>query len=146
MTQVAFHFNAPDKLQYACRVARKVLRHEQRLVITGAPDTLAYLDELLWQLTPQDFIAHCTAHASEELLDASPVLLLTDLRQARHHQVLLNVGDTVPTGFEAFDRLIEVVSTHDETDRLHARDRWRVYSSQGYAIVRHDLTIHKDAE
>ncbi len=145
MTQVAFHFNVPDKLHYVCRVARKVLRHGQRLVITGPPDTLAHLDELLWQLTRQDFIAHCTAQASEELLAASPVLLLTDLSQTRHHQVLLNLGDTIPVGFEKFERLIEVVSADDETDRQHARTRWRGYSSQGYDIVRHDLTLHKDA-
>ncbi|GAB3363392.1 MULTISPECIES: DNA polymerase III subunit chi [Giesbergeria] len=139
MTQIAFHFNAPDKLAYACRVARKALRHEQRLVITAPPDILAELDPMLWQWAPEEFIAHCGAEASEELLDASPVLLLPDPRQARHHQVLLNLGTTVPAGFEQFERLIEVVSMGDDTDRQHARARWRDYSSQGYAIVRHDL-------
>jgi len=141
MTQIAFHFHAPDKLAYACRVARKVLRHEQRLVITGPADTLALLDDMLWQLAPQDFVAHCRADASEELLAASPVLLLPDPRQARHHQVLLNLGDTVPLGFDTFERLIEVVSATDEYDRQQARARWRDYRARGYDIVRHDLAI-----
>lgn len=145
MTQVAFHFNVPDKLDYVCRVARKALRHEQRLVITGPLRTLTQLDQMLWQLTPQDFLAHCTAQASEELMAASPILLLTDLRQARHHHMLLNLDDTIPSGFEAFERIIEIVSAHDEADRQHARTRWRAYSSQGYDIVRHDIKLHKDA-
>lgn len=141
MTQIAFHFNVPDKLAYACRVARKVLRHEQRLVITGPADTLVQLDELLWQLAPQDFVAHCHADASEELLAASPVLLLPDPRQARHHQVLLNLGDAVPPGFDTFERLMEVVSASDERDRQQARARWNYYRARGYDIVRHDVAI-----
>lgn len=139
MTQIAFHFNAPDKLHYACRVARKAQRQGQRLVITGPAATLAVLDEMLWNLTPQDFIAHCSASASPELLQASPILLTPDARQTpTHRQVLLHVGDSLPAGFEQFERLIEVVST-DEHDRQLARARWRSYQQQGHSIVRHDL-------
>ena len=46
MTEVAFHFNAPDKLAYACRCARKVQRSGARLVIAAPPDTLAALDRM----------------------------------------------------------------------------------------------------
>ncbi|MDR3004056.1 MAG: DNA polymerase III subunit chi, partial [Acidovorax sp.] len=31
MTEVAFHFNAPDKLGYVCRFVRKALRHDARV-------------------------------------------------------------------------------------------------------------------
>lgn len=140
-TQIAFHFNAPDKLYYACRVARKAQRQGQRLVITGPGKTLTLLDEMLWNLTPQDFIAHCSADASAELLEASPILLAPDPRHTPHHrQVLLNLGSTIPTGFEHFERLIEVVSL-DEQDRQQARARWRDYQTSGYTIVRHDLAL-----
>lgn len=141
MTEVAFHFNAPDKLAYACRFARKVQRSGSRLVITGAAETLAGLDRMLWLMTPQDFVAHCLAGADEELMLASPVLLAEDPRSALHHDVLLNLTDAVPEGFGRFDRLVEVVSAHDESDRLQARTRWRHYASRGYAITRHDLVL-----
>lgn len=141
MTEVAFHFNAPDKLAYACRFARKVQRSGSRLVITGAAETLAGLDRMLWLMTPQDFVAHCLAGADEELMLASPVLLAEDPRSALHHDVLLNLTDAVPEGFGRFDRLVEVVSAHDEADRLQARTRWRHYASRGYAITRHDLVL-----
>lgn len=141
MTEVAFHFNAPDKLAYACRFARKVQRSGARLVISAPADTLVALDRMLWALAPQDFVAHCRDDADEELVHASPVLLATDARTAAHHEVLLNLHAGVPEGFGRFDRLVEVVSAQDEADRSDARARWKHYASRGYAITRHDLVL-----
>ena len=141
MTEVAFHFNAPDKLAYACRFARKVQRSGARLVITAPAETLAALDRMLWNLAPQDFVAHCQGDADAELVQASAVLLSHDIRSAPHHEVLLNLNTEVPEGFARFDRLVEVVSAHDEADRGAARARWRHYASRGYAITRHDLVL-----
>lgn len=141
MTEVAFHFNAPDKMAYACRFARKVQRSGSRLLIAAPPDALAVLDRMLWNLAPQDFVAHCLDDADEELVCASPVVLAVDARTAPHHDVLLNLHADVPEGFAQFDRLVEVVSAQDEADRSGARARWRFYASRGYAIVRHDLVL-----
>lgn len=141
MTEVAFHFNAPDKLAYACRFARKAQRSGARLVITAPTEALETLDRMLWALAPQDFVAHCRSDADEELVLASPVLLAVDVRSAAHQEVLLNLHAEVPEGFGRFDRLVEVVSAHDEADRAGARTRWRHYASRGYAITRHDLVL-----
>ena len=72
---------------------------------------------------------------------SSPVLLAVDARSSAHHEVLLNLNTEVPEGFGRFDRLVEVVSAHDEADRAEARSRWRHYASRGYAITRHDLVL-----
>jgi DNA polymerase-3 subunit chi len=144
MTAIAFHFNAPDKLAYACRFARKALRSGARLVIVGPEETLAQIDEMLWQLAPQDFVAHCRADASEELLHASPVLLTPAAQLVPHRELLLNMGSTVPEGYAAFARLVEVVGSKDETDRHQARTRWRHYAAQGHEIERHDV-VHAGA-
>lgn len=141
MTEVAFHFNAPDTLVYACRFARKVQKSGARLVITASADTLAQLDAMLWDMAPHDFVAHCTGQADEELRESSPVLLAEDARQATHHEVLVNLGDTIPVGFGRFDRLVEVVSAHDSSAKANARTRWRHYAARGYAITRHDLVL-----
>lgn len=141
MTEVAFHFNAPDKLAYACRFARKMLRSEHHLVITAAAPVLDALSARLWAMAPQEFLAHGRADSAAEVRAASPVLLLSDPGQSQHHEVLLNLGAEVPVGFERFARVIEVVSAGDEADRQQARQRWRHYSARGYAIVRHDLVL-----
>lgn len=141
MTEVAFHFNAPDKLAYACRFARKVLRSEARLVITGPDAALDQLDRMLWALGPTDFVAHARMNGDEDQVSASPVLLAADPRTSVHYEVLLNLGSSVPEGFAQFGKLIEVVSAQDESDRNAARDRWRHYAGRGYDIVRHDLVL-----
>ncbi|RYF00928.1 MAG: DNA polymerase III subunit chi [Comamonadaceae bacterium] len=141
MTEVAFHFNAPDKLAYACRFARKVLRSDAQLVITGPDEVLNQLDRMLWALGPSDFVAHAHVDGDEDIVQASPVVLASDARKSPHHEVLLNLGQGVPEGFAQFGKLIEVVSAQDEMDRNAARDRWRHYAGRGYEIVRHDLVL-----
>ncbi|MDR6215335.1 DNA polymerase III subunit chi [Paracidovorax wautersii] len=141
MTEVAFHFNAPDKLAYACRFARKVLRSEMRLVIAGPEESLDRLDRMLWALGPSDFVAHARSGGDEDMVAASPVLLTADPRESSHQDVLLNLGHNVPEGFARFQKLVEVVSAHDDADRQAARERWRHYAGRGYEIVRHDLVL-----
>ena len=144
MTEVAFHFNAPDKLAYACRFARKMSRSGRHLVITAGAALLDELSTRLWSLAPQEFLAHARADSPAYVQDASPLLLLSEpsqIAQIAQPQVLLNLGDQVPVGFERFAHLIEVVSASDEWDRHQARSRGRDYIQRGYAIVRHDLVL-----
>lgn len=139
MTEIAFHFNAADKLAYACRLLRKAQGAGSRVVATGEPATLQALDAQLWTFSPLDFVAHCMhERADERLLASTPVLLSGAPQRAPHQQVLVNLGEPVPEGFEAYERLIEVVGS-DESDLRAGRLRWRHYAERGYALTRHDL-------
>ena len=147
MTEISFHFNAPDKLNYACRLLRKTVNAGAKIMVTGSSETLGQLDALLWEISPTDFIAHCFHHDSAAMVAASPVLLgqpaqpetATDpARSALKCSVLVNLGDHVPEGFESFERLAEVVG-NEEDDRVLARQRWKFYASRGYTMTRHDL-------
>lgn len=139
MTEVAFHFNAPDKLGYACRLLRKAYGAGSRVMVTGSPDLLRELDVTLWTFGALDFIPHCHARAQgERVLARSPVVLAEDLRGSPHREVLVNLGAEVPDGFEGFERLIEVV-TQEPQERQFARQRWKHYADRGYAIDRRDL-------
>ncbi len=143
MTEIAFHFNAPDKLTYACRLLRKAVNAGSRVVVTGDAPSLQALDTLLWTFSPHEFVAHCRAGSPAEQLMASPVVLAAQIQggaELPHHQVLLNLGQEVAAGYERFERTIEVV-TLDEQDRQSARQRWKHYADRGYAITRHDLKL-----
>lgn len=140
MTEVAFHFNAPDKLAYACRLLRKAVGSGARVVVTAPADVLARLNSLLWTFSQLDFIPHAMASDPAHVQVASPVLLAETLAALPHRQVLLNLGDQVPAGFDQFERLIEVVSL-DDADRQLARGRWKHYADDGHTIVRHDLAL-----
>lgn len=144
MTEIAFHFNAPDKVAYACRLLRKAVASKAKVVVIGAPDVLRRLDQELWTFSALDFVPHCTANSAEAILSASPVVLTATAGNAPHQQVLLNLGEEVPDGFERFERLIEVV-TLDDGDRHVARERWRHYAVRGYAIDRKDLELKESA-
>ena len=143
MTEIAFHFNAPDKLAYACRLLRKAVSSGARVVVTGDADALQALDTMLWTFSPLEFLAHCRAGSPAEQLQASPVVLAAHIDggpELPHHHVLLNLGQDVVPGYERFERTIEVV-TLDEEDRQKARQRWKHYADRGYSITRHDLNL-----
>ena len=144
MTEVAFHFNAPDKLSYACRLLRKAVGNGARVVVTGDSATLRELDTVLWTFSPLEFIPHCHARADAAVLAASPVVLAEAVHDTPHQSVLVNLGDDVPVGFERFERLIEVVSLQEQ-DRQLARRRWKHYADRGYGIARHDLVLKEQA-
>ena len=144
MTDVAFHFNAPDRMAYACRLLRKAVGSGASVVVTGSSDTLQQLDLALWTFSSTDFVPHCQLDSDAGVVAASPVLLAASLEAVPQRQVLLNLGESVPDGFERFERVIEVVSL-DQQDRQLARARWKQYTDRGHAITRHDLTLKTSA-
>ena len=139
---LAFHFNAPNKVAYACKLLRKATLSGARVAVLAAPDVLARLDAELWVFSPPDFVAHVRAPCTPAVLGRTPVVLCEALSQVQGagYSVLVNLLPTVPQGFEPFDRVIEVV-TPDDADRLSARARWKRYTELGYEITRHDLKL-----
>ena len=147
MTEVAFHFNAPDKLGYACRLLRKAFNAQAKVVVLANANDLATLDAQLWTFSALEFIPHCHAQAQPDVLLASPIVLTSTLENSAHwphHQVLVNLDMEMPIGFEKFERVVEVV-TLDEEERQQARRRWKHYADRGYPIVRHDLALKDSA-
>ncbi|MEP7056526.1 MAG: DNA polymerase III subunit chi [Caldimonas sp.] len=141
MTEITFHFNVPDRTAYACRLLRKATRRGARVVVTGAPEMLGRLDRELWEFDPVEFIPHLWLHADaalDERRRATPVWLAEDPSNAPEHDVLVNLGECAPSGFESYARLIEIVSSAEE-DRTAARMRWKHYANRGYPIARHEV-------
>jgi DNA polymerase-3 subunit chi len=131
MTRIDFHSNVGDSLLYACRLARKAYLAGQPLVVLAEPARLRAFDDMLWTFAPLEFVPHCmsgTAVASE-----TPVVLSTNLDDVPHHQVLLNLGATVPAQFARFERLLEVVGNAQE-ELAAGRERYRFYRDRGYAL------------
>ena len=139
MTEITFHVNAPDKLDYACRLLRATQKKSAQVLVLGQIDALKSLSDKLWALAPTEFLPHCLADASAEVLAHSPIVLSAELpANAAESQVLLNLGAVLPAGFERFERLVELVG-QDESDLQAARTRWRHYKDRGYALSRYDV-------
>jgi DNA polymerase III subunit chi len=131
MTRIDFHTNVGDSLLYACRLARKAYQAGQPIVVLAEPARLRAFDERLWTFSPLDFIPHCMA--DNALANDTPVVLTSDLERAPHHQILLNLGATVPAQFARFERLLEVIGNAQD-ELVAGRERYRFYRDRGYAL------------
>jgi DNA polymerase-3 subunit chi len=135
MTRIDFHTNVGDPLAYACRLARKAYLSGKPLVVLAEPQRLAAFDEQLWTFQPLEFVPHCMAKSP--LAQDTPVVLTSNLDDAPHHQVLVNLGAPVPAQFARFERLVEIVGS-DGDELAAGRERYRFYRDRGYAIETHN--------
>ena len=139
MQKIDFHFNVPNRLQYACLVTRTVYRRGLTLAVWAADERrLHRFDSLLWQFDPLSFLPHVrtgSVHAEE-----TPILLSSDLFSLKG-DVLLLLDDQLPPHweehFDRFTRIIDVVST--EPAELDAsRQRYRAYKKAGVELAAYD--------
>lgn len=139
MTEIAFHVNAPDKLDYACRLLRATQKKSAQVLVLGQMALLTSLSSRLWSMQPTEFLPHCLSDATPEVLAHSPIVLNSELpNTVTQSQVLLNLGAVLPAGFERFERLLEIVG-QDEAELQAARVRWKHYKDRGYALSRYDV-------
>ena len=121
MQKIDFHFNVPNRLRYACLVARTVYKRGL---------TLAMWSSETKKLTELD-----DRHAAE-----TPIILSTQLPQLTG-DVLVLLDDALPADwqkeFSRFSRIIDVVST-EPTELKLSRDRWRAYKAAGVELAAYD--------
>jgi DNA polymerase-3 subunit chi len=141
LTDVVFHFNVADRVNYICRLLRKALSIDVRVVVTGSATLLSEIDASLWIFSATDFLPHCCSDGYTVTLERSPIVLTPSLHTLPlMGDALVNVGDTVPEGCNRFARVVEIV-TIDENERKQARDRWNRYADMGMNLMRHDAMV-----
>jgi DNA polymerase III subunit chi len=118
-------------LLYACRLIRKAYLAGQPTIVLAEPERLRAFDEQLWTFSPLDFVPHC--NAGSPLAAQTPIVLAANVDDVPHHQVLLNLGATVPAQFARFERLLEVVGNAQD-ELVAGRERYRFYRDRGYAL------------
>jgi DNA polymerase-3 subunit chi len=134
MTRIDFHSNVPDKIAYACRLARKARAQSLQVVMLAEDaEQLRRLDDALWTFSELDFVPH--VRADDRLAAMTPVILTDDdAAELPHHQVLVNLSRRAPANFARFERMFEIISA-DEEDRLVGRERYRQYQQRGYPLT-----------
>ena len=150
MARIDFHSNVGDKLDYACRLTRKIWsatpegQPVRNIVIVGEQADLKKLDELLWTFSSTDFLPHC--FIDDEAAVDTPILLTDDfassaLNQVPHADVMIHLGIRMPQdvlGLVArFPRIVEVV-TVNEAERLAGRERYKAYRELGHELFNFD--------
>jgi DNA polymerase-3 subunit chi len=150
MARIDFHSNVSDKLEYACRLTRKIWSSTlegqpvRQIVMVGEKSDLKKLDELLWSFSKTDFLPHC--FINDEAAAETPIVLMDDfaspaLASIPHADVMIHLGMRMPADVPAlaarFPRIVEVV-TVNEAERLAGRDRYKAYRELGHELHNFD--------
>ena len=150
MARIDCHSNVSDKLEYACRLTRKIWsatpegQPVRNIVMVGEKADLKKLDELLWTFSSTDFLPHC--FIDDEAAVDTPILLTDDfsspaLDQVPHADVMIHLGmrmpQDVPGLVARFPRIVEVV-TVNEAERLAGRERYKAYRELGHELHNFD--------
>lgn len=134
MTRIDFHTNIPDKLSYACRLARKAYGARAKVVVlTENGEQSEMLNAALWNVGDTDFIPHVLA--GDPLAPQTPIVI-TDNEAAElpHHDMLVNLTRRIPANVAQFSRVFEIIST-DEADAAEGRKRYVAYKKQSYPLT-----------
>ena len=129
--RVDFHSGVADKLVAACGFLHKAQAAGASVVVCGDPGTLDRLDSLLWTFDALAFLPHLRVKgdATPPATSArTPTWLVDDVAASASREVLLNLGPAMPAGWEAFDRVVEIVSAN-AADAAAGRERWRQYKA-----------------
>ncbi len=150
MARIDFHSNVSDKLEYACRLTRKIWSATpeggpvRNIVMVGEKDDLQKLNELLWSFSSADFLPHC--FIDDEAAAETPIVLTDDfassaLNSIPHADVMIHLGMRMPADVPAlvtrFPRIVEVV-TVNEAERLAGRERYKAYRELGHELHNFD--------
>jgi DNA polymerase-3 subunit chi len=134
MTRIDFHTNIPDKLAYACRLARKAYAAKAKIVLLAEDaEQAAKLNDALWTLSDTDFLPHVLA--SDPLAPETPIIVTSsEEAELPHHDMLVNLTRRTPTTFARFARVFEIISTNED-DAAAGRQRYVAYKKQSYPLT-----------
>jgi len=134
MTRIDFHTNIPDKLAYACRLARKAYGARAKIVVLAeSPEQAEALNAAMWTVSDTDFIPHVMA--GDPLAPQTPIVI-TDNEDSElpHHDMLVNLTRRRPRNFAQFARVFEIISL-DDADAAEGRKRYTAYKKESYPLT-----------
>jgi len=132
-SQVHFtHLSQPSRVE---GIANLLLRRNRltptALIICPDDLTAQQLDERLWTIHPESFLAHAIVGAPNLPAAEQPILIATNIVRDNQPGVLINAGVEVPPDISGFDHIVDFVDGWDTTLTQMARERWRTYVNLG---------------
>lgn len=129
---------ATDPVQrerFACELVAKGVAHgvAHIHIQVDDPEQARRLDTLLWTFRKESFIPHALQAEAED----EPVVI-GDRPEARPGALLINLSSGLPSGWQAFGRVFEVVVQAPEILQA-TRTHFRQYRDAGIAPEKHDV-------
>ena len=132
-TRVHFEqLDQPDRVEGIARLLLRRGRLTPHVLVLCPDDTsMASLDERLWTIHPESFLAHGVAGEDRESNAEQPILLSQNIIHDNDPQVLINGGIEVPPQLDGFAHIVDFVDGWDEGLKQAARERFRTYRQLG---------------
>jgi DNA polymerase-3 subunit chi len=126
------------RLQFTCRLTEKVYGLQHRVHAHAASSGQAReLDELLWTFRQGSFLPHALSTSSNDA--PVPITIGYDEETTSDGDLLINLADNIPTFFDRFARIAEIVDGTEESRRL-GRERFGFYRDNGYEPNTHNIS------
>jgi DNA polymerase-3 subunit chi len=131
---------APEaRLRFACRLAEKAMKLSHQVHALAEDETQAHtLDDLLWTFRAESFVPHVIGEPDAP--DAPPVTIGHDpSRPPTGSHVLINLRTDVPSCFDSFQRVVEIIDSSEDS-RRSGRERFKFYRDNGYDPQTHRIS------
>jgi len=131
MAETRVHFELLEQPDRVEGIARLLLRRGRLkphlLILCPDPAFMAALDERLWTIHPESFLAHGVAGQDADVNAQQPILLATEIVRDNAPEVLVNGCLEVPPDLSGFSHIVDFVDGWDEGLKQAARERFRTY-------------------
>ncbi|MDQ6993761.1 MAG: DNA polymerase III subunit chi [Mariprofundus sp.] len=129
------HFELLEQADRVEGIAKLLLRRNRLtptlLVLCPDAGFAAQLDERLWTIHPESFLAHAVAGSDVAQNARQPILLSTMIVRDNKPVVLINGCLELPPDISGFSHLVDFVDGWDEGLKQAARERFRTYRQMG---------------
>ncbi len=95
------------------------------------------LDELLWTFRQGSFLPHALSVSATD--DPVPITIGFDEPSDIDGDLLINLADAIPSFFDRFTRIAEIIDGTPESRRL-GRERFGFYRDNGYEPNTHKIS------
>jgi DNA polymerase-3 subunit chi len=123
---------------FACRLAEKAYLGDLKIgIVHDKLSDARALDELLWTFNERSFVPHglCVDDGYDS---AAPVHVGFDAGRLPPVDLLVNLADRMPQGFDRFARIAEIIDADPERLRL-GRERFKSYRDLKFTIESHQI-------
>lgn len=141
MTRVDFYIH--DSLSQLaqnvlmCRITEKAWKKNHKIFVRCLNEkSVKEMDDLLWSFSAESFVPHECQSENH----TAPIIIGEKLSEAIKSDLLVNLGEDVPTTVSKFQRVVEPTG-YDESSRNSARVKYKYYQDRGFPIFTHKISL-----
>jgi len=132
-TKVYFErLDEPDRIEGIARLLlRRARLRPHVLIFCPDVEVMTKLDERLWTVNPESFLAHGVAGDDSETNAEQPILLATEIVRDNRPEALINASLEIPASLSGFGVIVDFNDAWSEPLQQASRERFRTYRQLG---------------